>query len=75
MSSDLHLHIVARNLVRISEFGYGEDLRLQQNGKGEPAAAPRIKRFNLAARAGTLSCLRGATFELSGRKNPTMPQH
>jgi hypothetical protein len=60
MSSDLHLHIVARNLVSVSEFGYGENLRLQHNGKGEPAAAARIKRFNLAARAGRLSCIRGA---------------
>ncbi|WP_132079913.1 hypothetical protein [Sinorhizobium americanum] len=60
MSSDLHLHIVARNLVSVSEFGYGENVRLQHNGKGEPAAAPGIKRFKLAARAGRLSCFRSA---------------
>lgn len=58
MSSDLHLHILARNLVSVSEFGYGENVRLQQKSRSEPVGAPRIKRFTLAARAGSLSCLR-----------------
>lgn len=66
MSSDFHLHIVARNLVSVSEFGYGENVRLQQNGKSGPAAAPRIKRFIWAVRAGKLSCLRGAVIRARG---------
>ncbi|WP_026620976.1 hypothetical protein M728_004649 (plasmid) [Ensifer sp. WSM1721] len=62
MSSELHLHTMARNLVSVSGFGYGENIRLQQISKGEPAAAPRIKRFNLAAPDARLSRLRGGTF-------------
>jgi len=62
MSSDLHLHTMARNLVSVSGFGYGENVRLQQISKGEPAAVLRIKRCNLAAPGARLSGLRCATF-------------
>ena len=55
MSSDLHFPATARNLVSVSGFGYGENVRLQQLRKAERAAAPRIKR--IAAPRARISCL------------------
>lgn len=57
MSSDLHFHTTARNLVSVSGFGYSENVRRQQLRKPEPAAAPRIKHFSLAAPRASLPCL------------------
>jgi hypothetical protein len=48
MSSDL-LQTTARNLVSVTGFGYGENVRLQQIRKAEAAAAPCIRRFDSAA--------------------------
>ena len=61
MSSDLHLNSTARNLVSVSGFGYGANARLRQMREGEPAAAPRIKRFKSAALGARLSFLRVGT--------------
>jgi hypothetical protein len=49
MSSELQLPSTARNLVSVSGFGYGENVRLQQVTKIELAAAQRVKRFDLPA--------------------------
>ena len=65
MSSDLHLHSTARNLVNVSGFGYREHGRLQQIRKDETTAALRIKRFSSVARGPRLSCYVAEHFVLA----------
>ncbi|PKA42132.1 hypothetical protein CWR43_18615 [Rhizobium sullae] len=84
MSSSLHLYSTARNLVSVSEFGYGENIRVQQIGKSRPSDVLPLKRINFAASAAKPSrdgCeVSTASFwnissPLSGRRNTTLPQH
>lgn len=57
MSSDLQFQTTARNLVSVTGFGYGENVRLQQIRKAELADVPRIRRFDSGAPRASRSCL------------------
>jgi|GEM_PF-2683084 len=54
MSSDLHRHTLSRNLVRISGFGYRENIatgRSDANSSAASAIFPRIRMATAGKRA------------------------